>query len=136
LLLFCLPVIVTTRKQENLVENFSSFPPEEEREFVVYEERLNAAKRSAAIIGIGTAVGIGVVFLIIIIAFWSPLKPIIPPDETLRAQPAAPAPAPAAAAAPAPAPAAPAPAAAPVEGTAAPATTGAAPAPAEAAPTK
>src|SRR5262249_44787656 len=46
------------------VENFSSFPPEEEQQFVVYEERMQTAARSSKMIGIGVAAGFGVLWII------------------------------------------------------------------------
>jgi hypothetical protein len=125
--------IVNAPSSEKQMENFSSFPPEEEQEFVVYEMRMKTAERSAAVIallGTGAALLVG---LIIIFSDWGNAQPIIKPEapaEIARPAPAAPPPAPAAAAAPgtaAPAPAQPAPAA-PAPGTAAPA----APAPAAA----
>jgi hypothetical protein len=88
------------------VENFSSFPPEEEQHFVVFEERMKTAERSANRIGLGAALGFGVLLLTIVFAYWGQVKPILPPEEaappaTERAvaprapaeQPAAPAPA-------------------------------------------
>jgi hypothetical protein len=97
------------------MENFSSFPPEEEQEFVVFEERMRGAERSAgriAVIGTLAALLVG---LAIIFSDWGNAEPIIKPEPAAAAPapPAAPAAVAPASGAPAPPPAAPAPAAAP-----------------------
>jgi hypothetical protein len=77
-LLSASPAYKVSRETEEIrVENFSSFPPEEERELVVYEARMKADERTAKLLGIGVAVGFGALFLIVILAFWRPQKSII-----------------------------------------------------------
>jgi hypothetical protein len=103
------------------MENFSSFPPEEEQEFVVYEERMRNAERSAIRIAFISSGVILVIAMAIIFSNWGHAEPIIKPDvpaaAAAPAPPPAPAPAPtqpppaAATGAPAPAPGTPAPAA-------------------------
>ncbi len=53
---------------------FSSLPPEEEREFVVFEQRTVEASKSANMIGWGIAGGMLLLTLIIVVGFWAPLK--------------------------------------------------------------
>ena len=98
------------------MENFSSFPPDEEQEFAVYEERMQSAVRSANRIGIVVAGILTVLVLAIIFGFWDPdlLKKEHEQFDQLNAGPSTPAAAPAAA--PAPTPAAGQPAAAPAAG--------------------
>lgn len=124
--------IVPSMQMQNL-ENFSSLPPEEERHFAVFEERMRVAERTSLRVGYGAGAAAFVLLVLIIVAFWGPVehpggakagetpaaaaKPAT--SDTSGTTPAAPpaasapaAPAPAAASAPA-APAASAPAAAP-----------------------
>jgi hypothetical protein len=118
--------IVIREPAENPMENFSSFPPEEEQEFEVYEERMQSAARSANRIGVGVAVILTVVVLAIIFGFWDPdlLRKEHEQFDQVNAGPAP--------AATPPSPPAAAPATAPPS-TTAPAPTGAAPAAAPAA---
>jgi len=124
--------IVIREPAENPMENFSSFPPEEEQEFAVYEERMQTAVRSANRIGLVVSGILAFVVLLIIFGFWDPdlLKK---EHEQFDQQSAAPAATPPStpAAAPAATPAAGQPAAAPAAGQpAAAAAPAAAPAPA------
>jgi hypothetical protein len=119
-----------TRNEENRVENFSSFPPEEERQLEVYEVRMKSDERTAKLLGIGLSLGFGVLFLIVILAYWRPQKSIIGEENAAPAAeaPVRSVPPPAAEATPPPAPAE---TATPAAGAAAPAE---APAPAAAPP--
>ena len=94
------------------MENFSSFPPEEERELEVFEVRMKKDERTARLMGIGLSVGFGVLFLIVILLYWSPQKSIIGEEQPSAAAeaPAATAPAAAPSAEATPPPPAPAPA--------------------------
>ncbi len=83
------------------MENFSSFPPEEEQHFVVYEERMNKAKRQATLIALVGSLGAGVLLLALIFGYWRELEPIIPPDSPAAAPLLAPGEPPAAAPQPA-----------------------------------
>jgi hypothetical protein len=86
-LLSASPAYKVSRETEEIrVENFSSFPPEEERELVVYEARMKADERTAKLLGIGVAVGFGALFLIVILAFWRPQKSIIGEDPVPAAE--------------------------------------------------
>jgi hypothetical protein len=105
-------------------ESFSSLPPEEEAQFRVFEEHQKANAKRAMVIGLTTAIGIGVLLLIIAAAFWgTALKPNQDTGPTPAATPTpaaatpTPAAAPAATPTPAAAPAATDPAAAPAAAT-------------------
>lgn len=93
------------------MENFSSLPPEEEAQFRVFEERMQGAAKTATLTGVGAALAMLIISLLVIFSNWGNAKPIGVPPEAAPAAPPAAAPT-AAPAAAAPAAAAPAPAAA------------------------
>lgn len=55
-------------------ESFSSLPPHEEQQFVVFEQRTAESAKKAMVIGTGVAGSLFLVILIVVIAFWGPLK--------------------------------------------------------------
>ena len=57
-------------------QSFSSLPPEEEAQFVVFEQSTVENAKKANQIGLFLSLGILAVFLGIVAAFWAPLKPI------------------------------------------------------------
>lgn len=56
-------------------QSFSSLAPEEEKEFVVFEQRTVEAAKSANTIGWGIAGGMLLLTLLIVLGFWAPLRP-------------------------------------------------------------
>ena len=70
--------------------SFSSLPPEEERQFVVFEKRTAEAAKSANNIGFGVATGLLVLTLAIVLGFWAPIKaPGVEEEQGAPPQPAA-----------------------------------------------
>jgi len=55
--------------------HFTSLSVEEERQFVVFEKRTREAAVKATWLGWGISAGITAVALLVILAFWAPLKP-------------------------------------------------------------
>jgi hypothetical protein len=56
-----------------MYDSFTSLSPEEERTFLPFEQRMQDASRSATVIGFGLAGGIGLLALLIVLAFWGPI---------------------------------------------------------------
>ena len=57
-----------------MYDSFTSLPPDEERTFLPFEQRMQDASRSATVIGFGLAGAIGVLAVLIIAAFWGPIQ--------------------------------------------------------------
>jgi hypothetical protein len=57
-----------------MYDSFTSLPPDEERTFLPFEQRMQDASRSATVIGFGLAGAIGVLAILIIAAFWGPIQ--------------------------------------------------------------
>ena len=90
-----------------MLQDFSSFPPEQEREFVVYEQRLQATSKSAVTIA-AIVSGVFALLVIAIVLTGEKAAPVIEapePEVEAPARPSRPAPAPTPAAAPEPEPA-------------------------------
>jgi hypothetical protein len=93
-------------------EAFTSLAPAEEKQFVVFEEHMRTTSSFANKAGFIAAGAIGGVMILIVLAFWAPLKPYGGEEEAAAEKPAAAektdkkeAPAPAPTPAPTPAPA-------------------------------
>ena len=56
-----------------MYDSFTSLPPEEERTFIPFEERMQSASKSATMVGFGLAIGLGVLAILIVAAFWGPV---------------------------------------------------------------
>lgn len=54
-------------------ESFSSLPPEEERQFVVFEQRTVESAKKANVIGIVVAGAFALLTLIIVMSYWGTL---------------------------------------------------------------
>jgi hypothetical protein len=64
-----------------MYESFSSLPPHEEQQFVVFEQRTAESAKKAMTVGVGVAGSLFLVILVVVIAFWGPLKEFDAPAE-------------------------------------------------------
>ena len=57
-----------------MYDSFTSLPPEEERTFIPFEERMQSTSKSATVVGFGLAGALGALIIIIVMAFWGPVS--------------------------------------------------------------